>query len=176
MLTERQSSTMLRIVLTALVLSIFAALPGVAADPHALFEERCGRCHGHAGDFARETLYLDEGIVKGRKTRTDVRKFLPRHFGKLTAEEIDLLQSTFALQIESAGLFQAKCRICHGPAKDLARLHLILRDGELVGRYSGAPMRDFLARHGRATPEEADVLYRVLEWQLTTAAPSQSAN
>lgn len=160
---------MLRRSLVAIVLLVCAAAssPGAtAADLHQLFEERCGRCHGHAGDFARESLVLDDGTVLGRKTGQDVRRFLPRHFGKLTAHEIALLHDTFALQIESGGLFQAKCRVCHGPAKDLARLHLILRDGVLYGRYSGADMRDFLPRHGRPTPEEAELLYRVLAWQL----------
>ena len=161
---------MFRTLLTAiaLLMAALAELQGAAAaDLHQLFEERCGRCHGHAGDFARESLVLENGTVFGRKSRQDVRRFLPRHYGKLSADEIELLHTTFALQIESAGLFQVKCRSCHGPAKELTRLKLILRDGVLYGRYSGADMRDFLPRHGRPTPEEAELLYRVLAWQLT---------
>ncbi|MDH3664441.1 MAG: hypothetical protein OEU92_31245, partial [Alphaproteobacteria bacterium] len=56
--------------LLPLYLALFFCLPTAAqsqpVDPHMLFEEQCGRCHGHAGTFARETLTIEDGEVVGR--------------------------------------------------------------------------------------------------------------
>ena len=135
-------------------------------DPHALFEERCGRCHDHAGPFARDHLELRNGVVMGRTSRLPVPSYLPTHFGKPSTAEIDLLVEMFRLQLVRGGLYRERCTICHAPARTLARTKLIVRDGRLVGRYSGADMKTFLSGHGRLTVEEAAMVERMLRWQL----------
>ncbi len=60
----------------------------------------------------------------------------------------------FRRQILSDGLDKTKCRFCHDPAKNLARRTLTLRDGQLVGRYSGRSVEDLLSYHGRLHGDE----------------------
>ncbi|MGI9385151.1 MAG: hypothetical protein ACR2PO_18515 [Methyloligellaceae bacterium] len=142
------------------------AAQGQSADPHKLFADHCGRCHGHAGPFAREHLELENGEVIGRKSRVPVRTYLPTHFGKPSKAAIDVLVETFQLQLARGGLYQDRCTICHVQAKKLARTKLIIRDGRLIGRYTGADMKTFLSGHGRLTAEEAAMVEQMLRWQL----------
>lgn len=135
-------------------------------DPHRLFADHCGRCHGHAGPFARESLKLQNGEVVGRKSGVPVRAFLPTHMGKPSKTTIDVLVDTFRLQLARAGLYQDRCTICHARAKKLARSKLIIRDGQLVGRYSGADTAAFLSGHGRLTADEAIMVERMFRWQI----------
>ena len=137
-----------------IALTLAASAPAGAADFHALFEARCLRCHGHAGPFVRERLALDGADVVTRAGRP-VAPFLERHAGGLAPEEIALFLRVFARQIEAAGLYDERCGICHDRARELARLRLVLRDGRLVGRYSGHDIATFLQDHARLTPEEA---------------------
>lgn len=74
------------------------------ADPHVLFESRCGRCHGHAGDFARETLLFENGELIRQKSRRWLIDFLPNHFGNLNDDEISVLVEAFEGQIQTDGL------------------------------------------------------------------------
>lgn len=136
-------------------------------DFHALFESRCGGCHGHAGPFVSASLARRDNRLVSRRTGTDVRQFLAGHFGNPSEAERDLLLRGFALQVESGGLYRRKCYICHKDAKSLARLELILRDELLVGRYSGRSIAAFLEHHGRLAPDERAVIHRMLRWQLT---------
>ena len=138
----------------------------MAADPHSLFESRCEACHGHAGAFARETLRLSDGVVRGAWTGRDMAAFLPTHRGTLTSEETTSLLDMFRRQITWGGVFQARCRICHDSARALARHHLVIRQGRLLGRYTGGDIADFLAGHGRADAAEQAVLVELLHWQL----------
>ena len=150
-----------------LLAALLAVSPtALAADPHVLFETRCGACHEHAGPFARETLTLDGEVVRGAQTGRDMADFLPRHRGALTPEETALLLDMFRRQIAWGGLFQARCRACHQSARGLARHHLIVRDGVLRGRYSGRDIAAFLAHHGRTDGAEREVLVELLLWHL----------
>lgn len=158
-----RSACLLLIALSALNQS------ALAADPHALFESRCGRCHEHAGSLVRETLELDQGVVRGARSGRDMAAFLPRHRGALTPAETAVLLDMFRRQLLWGGVFQARCRICHDSARALALDRLVLREGALYGRYSGREIGAFLAFHGRATAPERQDLLAALRWQLEAA-------
>ena len=58
-----------RLLPLVLVICGLAAAPlSAAEDFHELFEERCAGCHGHAGNFARTSLELVEGKLRGRES------------------------------------------------------------------------------------------------------------
>jgi hypothetical protein len=161
---------------------LLAALVGLPAtaqplpiDPHKLFEEKCGRCHEHAGTFAREKLTLENGEVLGLRSGKSVRKMLAGHYGELSNLEVDLILDMFRRQIESGGLFERKCRFCHNPASDFARRTLILRNGQLFGRYSGQSVEDLLTYHGRLEVDEGLLILDMLTWQLTATASKTSS-
>jgi len=135
-----------------------------AEDAHSLFETRCGRCHGHAGDFARARLRIVDGTLRGK--HTDIPMFLEGHFGRPSPAETASLVAMLGEQAESRGLFAKRCRICHGPAHDMARQALILEDGQLIGRYTGSEIRAFLSGHGRLDAPEADEMHDMLMRQL----------
>lgn len=151
------------VILLATIAPLAVAEP---IDPHALFENRCGRCHDHAGDLARETLLIEKGELVSKKSGQRLLDFLPDHFGKLAAEEVSVLSETFRQQILTDGLYQKKCRDCHGSARNLAARELVLRNGQLVGRYTGADIKRFLGYHGRLSDVEQTVVHDMLVWQL----------
>ena len=153
-----------------LVLPIVSAPAGAtpAIDPHALFEARCLRCHGHAGAFAREQLRLDGDAVFGKSLGRDINAFILRHQGRLTHVEANALYDAFRRQLNAGGLFETRCRACHRRAYELARLELIIAADRLIGRYSGRDMAVFLAQHGSRTNDEAEVLFDMLLWHRRT--------
>ena len=152
-----------RLLPLVLVICGLAAAPlSAAEDFHELFEERCAGCHGHAGNFARTSLELVEGKLRGRESGRAIAPFLRTHRGGLDAEQAALFTAVFAEQVESGGLFFERCAICHQRARSLVRGRLILEDGRLRGRYSGYDIRTFLEGHGRSTPEEAALFYDAL--------------
>jgi cytochrome c2 len=130
-----------------------AKAPAEAVDFHRLFEQRCGRCHGHAGDFAREKLTIVDGVLRGR--RPDLMLFLQSHHGPRTTAEAEGFYQLFFRQVEAGGEFKQRCRICHDSASDLVRDRLIVVDGTLRGRYTGNDIRAFLVGHGRLDAEGA---------------------
>lgn len=149
---------------TSLTLSFLAILAFLAAplsaqdiDYHEVFDERCKSCHGHSGEFSRSTLAIDEGGITGSKGQS-LDRFLSNHAGGLELSEIDALLDMFAKQINSEALFQERCIICHDRAHEFARLKLIIRDGILVGRYTGRDIAGFLREHGRLSATEATVI------------------
>ena len=154
-------------------LALFAtiAVPALAqpVDPHKLFETRCGRCHGHAGDFARKTFVIEEGELVIQESRRRLLDFLPGHYGDLSRNEVSALLEAFQQQVETGGLYQTKCRICHDRARYLARQNLIIRSGQLVGRYTGADIKRLLSYHGRLSGNEQTLIYNMLTRQLETA-------
>ncbi len=154
----------------AFLLCLPMAVQSQPIDPHALFEEKCGRCHEHAGIFAREKLTIENGEVVGLRSGKPVLKTLTSHFGKLSDAEAELIVDMFRRQILSGGLYQGKCRLCHEPAKDFARQTLIMRHGQLTGRYSGQSIKEFLSYHGRLEGDELALVLDMLAWQLTTIA------
>lgn len=154
-----------------------AAVNGVSAqqiDQHALYESRCAGCHeSHAGKFVRANIDLVDGVLVGRGSGRSARALLESGHGRLSPEEVDVLFTHLA-SIQSSGfVFQDKCAICHVTAAELARASLILRDGELYGRYSGRDITEFLAGHGRLGSEEVPDMLNVLRRQLSPGVSSE---
>lgn len=141
----------------ALLAAAPAAAPAAAEDLHRLFEDRCAACHGDAGPFAHEVL-AGRGLTPERLAR-----FLGRHGG--AGPEAQPLAAMLLAQAETPPLFRSQCTICHGKAADFVRDHLVVRDGVLVGRYTGRPVAPFLDHHAGLTAEEQafflDLLARV---------------
>ena len=160
-------STLRRRLCTGLMVLCLSAPAGQAGEPdfHALFENRCLSCHGHAGPFVRETLVMRDGVLTGRSGRP-VETVLRRHAGGLDEAERALFIEVFEKQLAAGGLYEARCRFCHDRARDFARLELIEREGVLLGRYSGRDIAGFLNTHARLTPAEAAALTEALRGVL----------
>lgn len=155
--------------LTAITLTLLAAWPlaGPARsqepDYHSRFESECGRCHGHSGPFARASLEIVDGRLVGRATGAPVEQFLQRHPGGLAPADIARFGEVLRRQVEAGGVFSERCAICHGRAVELAAANLAVRDGVLLIRYSGVPVRDYLATHGRLDARDIDIVHRALQ-------------
>lgn len=143
-----------------LAAGLASGAPG--ADFHRIFEARCASCHGHAGPFARESLTESDGTLEGVRTGRAVGDFLARHAGGLEPETIAFFLDVFRAQLRSGGFYRERCAICHDRAYEFARLRLILRDGRLMGRYSGRDVADFLPGHARMTEAEAERMLEAL--------------
>ena len=155
------------LVLCGLVLASPAAL---AVDPHALYEQACSGCHlPDAGPFARGTLTIRDGRVVSQRSGRDVADLLGQGHGRLTKEDTDALVDQFRAILGSGGLFDGKCRICHDSGATFARRTLTIRDGVLVGRYSGRPVAPFLKAHGRLSDDEIPIILSMLERQIASA-------
>jgi len=154
------ASAVLRIIL-ALVFTSGWAQAQTFSDPHVIFEGKCLICHGHAGPFARDHLLLGEDGVT-TSSGIPLRAFLGRHKGGLPDQEIATLLTLFRQNLTSGALFERNCLFCHDRAREFARLNLILRDGHLVGRYSGRDVAQYLPGHARLSPEEARAMVEVL--------------
>ncbi len=135
-----------------------------------LFRERCVGCHDEAGSFAAAHLRFEEGVLRARRSSKDLQSFLPGHPGRLDAAEREALVATLTMIVTSGGQFQQRCAICHGHAEAFASGHLMLRDGRLLGRYSGRDVEAFLPGHGRLDVEGAAFFTTV----LTRLAPEES--
>ncbi|MCP5364782.1 MAG: cytochrome c [Hyphomicrobiales bacterium] len=164
----------------ALVLRLlFVALPGdpaasaQATDPHALYERRCARCHApHAGEFVPDHLERHGDTIVGRRTGQELRSFLSAGHGRLSAGEIDVIVAHLDFILKQEALFREHCLICHGRAVDLARSQLVIRNGALMGRYTGREIKTFLEHHGRLKTNDVPRVVEMLERQLN----SQSTN
>jgi hypothetical protein len=143
------------------------ALQAQDLDAHALYERSCARCHApHAGDFVPQSLVRRGDRIVGRENGKELRAFLAAGHGRLAPDEVDAMVAHLAFILKSGGLFRDKCLICHDRAVVLARRELILRDGRLVGRYSGRDIAGFLETHGRLDGAEVTAILRMLERQL----------
>ncbi|MCV0426475.1 MAG: cytochrome c [Roseibium sp.] len=144
-------------------------------DPHALYERTCAGCHAaHAGEFVFETLEIRENSLVGSRSRQPVATFLETGHGGMSPAEVEVMVELLSKISQSGRLFFRKCRICHDSANDLARLKLVIRDGNLVGRYTGRDIAQFLKNHGRLDRDEIKTMLEVLEGQLVTK--SEAAN
>jgi mono/diheme cytochrome c family protein len=147
-----------------LALLLAATMPHAAEDLHAYWDDRCKGCHGDSGDFARRTLRVEDGLLKGTHHQGDLSLFLRRHY--LADGMVAPVQAMLMAQASSAPLFKTRCGDCHGAASTFARESLALRGGVLVGKAEGQPVADTLRRHGGLPPAEqaamVDILRRVL--------------
>lgn len=153
----------------AFLASVFATTSGSAQsgnDPGIYFE-RCGRCHGTAEALFDKKAVLRDGKVVGQRSGRDLRVFLGSHFARRDRAEVDAIYAELLRFARDGGRFKQQCAICHVSAESLARESLVLRDGELFGRYSGHRIADFLQGHGRlATPADAAFFDKVLRRNL----------
>ena len=139
------------------------------SDPHRAYEEKCARCHTpHAGEFARRNIDAVGNALLGRHSGRSVEALLARGHGEPTPGEVAALVAHFRAILNSGALFREKCKICHDPAVRLARLELELREGKLIGRYSGRDIEAFLRSHGRLEGDEVKRMVEVLTRQLET--------
>ena len=134
-------------------------------DLHAYWDERCYTCHGHAADFARRFLHIDEGRLAGMHHVDDLDVFLRNHY--LADEWLAPVTAMLSAQAATEPLFRSRCARCHGSAAVFTRKSLLLRDEVLVGARGGRRVEDMLRTHGGLTTEQArtvlDSLARVLE-------------
>jgi bacterioferritin-associated ferredoxin len=142
---------------------VVAALPARAVDLHAYWDQRCGTCHGHAAQFARQFLTVKDGKLQGRHHVDDLVRFLPNHY--LPADMVAPVTAMLLAQVTTEPRFKAQCGRCHETAAALARKSLALRNGILVNRKTGKPTSEFLNGHARLdladVPFFVDVLTRV---------------
>lgn len=139
---------------SALVIVLLSAVQSLSAtDLHRLWEERCGGCHGDSAEFVRHGLQLIDGELRGKRPGTDLRAFMLRHRGGLPEPYVGPVYDMLLAQATTPARFRDQCGICHHRAVELVRDALVVRNGELVGRYSGRLTRDFLRGHGRLDEE-----------------------
>ncbi len=76
------------------------------------------------------------------------------------AEIIDGIEEMLLARATTPPKFREQCGIRHVKAADLARDALIVRDGELLGRYTGLRVSNFLRGHGRLDEAGGSLLHR----------------
>ena len=150
---------------TVFTAAVQAIVPAAAADTHLMWDRKCGGCHGHAGPFARKSLQVVDGELRGRHHQNDLQNFLQQHNGGYTREDISAITAMLRVQATTPPLFQQKCAGCHSTAAQLVREQVISRDGDLYGRHSNRRIADFLNHHGSLAPDEVpgmlDTLARI---------------
>jgi hypothetical protein len=146
--------------LAVAALTLTRSMPATGIDLHWFWDQRCHECHGHAGEFARSQLNVEQGKLVGRHHTQDLRLFLGQHQngGAYAGEMYDMLLA----QAETPPVYQEKCARCHGSAAQFARSSLVVIDGVVSGRESQRPLIDILQTHGKLTSEEVPVVMETL--------------
>lgn len=141
-----------------------------AIDPHALYEQRCSKCHTeHGADLARQKLQSVDGAVRVKRTGKAIEALLSKHQGvTLTTDETSALAGLFDLGIRSKGVFQRHCAICHKSGVAFTRKSVEMKDGRLIAKKAATEIGAFLGQHSRATPAEIEVLIEMMKYQLRT--------
>jgi hypothetical protein len=156
----------LRIRSAVLVLIAWLGLATAASslDLHQFWDQRCQNCHGHAGDFARRHLQVENGLLAGQHHRDNLKQFMARH--EMGPEHVERIYGMLLAQATTKPVYQQKCAACHGTAAELARISIARKDGVLIALPSERPLADLLKRHGKLTADEIptvlDSLARVL--------------
>jgi hypothetical protein len=155
------SRNRLHFAILALLATAIAATFASAADLHQYWDQRCKDCHGHAGDFARAHLSVQDGKLIGRHHAEDLLQFLRHHeSGGAYAEPIHAM---LLAQASTVPVYRQKCAGCHENAAELVRTS-IERDGNvLLAKSSRRPISALLLRHGKVSPEEAAIVLQSLE-------------
>lgn len=147
------------------MMALFAPNPAEAQQNSrwpGLYFERCGRCHGDAQALLEKRAELKDGVLVGQRSGRDLRSFLDSHFGRRSEADVATIYMELLRVAGVGGRFKQQCAICHVGAKRLARDSLVMRNGELFGRYSGRRIADFLPGHGRMAPDDAAFFLEVL--------------
>jgi mono/diheme cytochrome c family protein len=142
---------------------LLAAGPAAGSDIHQLWDRQCGGCHGHAGAFARQSLKVVDGVLRGRADGRDVSVLLRTHNGGYGPDDITAIYAMLLAQAQTPELFRVRCGECHPTAAQLVREQVVSRDGVLYGRYSGRRIAEYLPRHGKLDEADAALLLDVLE-------------
>lgn len=155
----------LGIYLIASTLVVTAVLAAAAArasgtDLHWLWHDRCASCHGHAGDFARNSLNVSNDALQGRHHTRDFRQFLHHHY--LGGHEVDAIYNMLLAQVKTQPRYRAECSSCHGTAAEFVRSSLELRDGTLYSRDGEHQVRLFLDHHRNLDPGDVEFFINVL--------------
>ena len=139
-------------------------LPGKAGasdiDLHWLWDNRCADCHGHAGEFSRQFLYVDGDELQGRHHVHDLRRFMGNHY--LSQDEVDGVYQMLFSMVTSPGRYREECSSCHDIAAKFVRNKLGLHDGALYRLGTGRPVREFLEVHRGLEPEDVDFYMKLL--------------
>jgi hypothetical protein len=143
-----------------LFLCLQAASFAADRDLHDYWDARCASCHGHAGQFARKFLSVENDKLVGVHHRTDLDLFLRTHY--LTAELYAPTIAMLKAQAESGAIFRERCSGCHGTAAEFARKSLELKNDVLYGKKSQVPVRTFLKDHFTPPPETTQALVETL--------------
>jgi hypothetical protein len=139
--------------LTILLLILLLPIAGRSDDLHALWDDRCIDCHGHAGDFARNFLSeLNGELIGPHHHGEELRAFLRNHYAP--DELVEPLYAMLLSQATTPPVYRMHCAGCHGSAAALVREHLELRDGVPYGRAGQRPLDDFLRGHGGLDDDE----------------------
>jgi hypothetical protein len=126
-------------------------------DLHALWDDRCIDCHGHAGDFARDFFsVLDGDLIGPHRQGKELRTFLHHHYAPEAM--VEPLYAMLLAQARRPPLYRINCAGCHGTAATFVRKNLELRDGVLYGRAVKRPMTEFLEHHGGLGSEERRIV------------------
>jgi hypothetical protein len=94
------------------------------------------------------------------------------HFLKRLALSLLTVGSFFTLtpnaySLDIHKLFETRCGHCHQHSGELALKKLVIENGTLRGRDSGAAIGIFLPKHfGNPNPEETTALYDLFFWQV----------
>ena len=144
-----------------LIVVMMLGLPATAGrDLHRLWHDRCAACHGHSGDFAREFLSVSNGDLQGRHHVTYLREFLKNHYAP--DNEVDAIYSMLFAQANAPPKFKEECSRCHETAAGLVRDTLQFRDGVLVSRKTGNPVRRFLDHHRKLRSDHVEFYVTLL--------------
>ena len=144
----------------ALLMLTSAGAVSPEPDLHWLWHDRCAGCHGHAADFARNSLHAPDGRLHGRHHEGDLRLFLHNHY--LSGHEVDAVYNMLMAQVQTQARFKYECSECHRIASEFIRDSLEFRDGVLYGRDSGNRIRDFLTSHRDMTEEDVEYFNSLL--------------
>lgn len=148
---------------TGILLMAVLAMPAARAsglDLHWLWDDRCGACHGHAGDFARQSLSVSNAQLQGRHHVNDLRQFLDNHY--LAGNEVDAVYNMLLAQAGNQARFKGECAGCHESATTFVRNSLELRNGVLYSRNAGFPVRGFLDHHRGLNPDDVEFFANLL--------------
>lgn len=158
-----------RLIIVVVVMLTVGIAQAQPVDPHAVYELKCTRCHeDHARAFADQHLVVIDDRVIGKRRSRDLEYFLINGHGRLDPAEVRPLVAHLKSVIGADGLYERKCRMCHEPAVNFARIKLIIRDGKLMGRYSGHDIDAFMIDHGRVNQEEHPIIMDALRRQIVT--------
>lgn len=125
-------------------------------DLHRFWDSRCHDCHGHAGEFARRHLRVDNGVLVSRNRAHDLKRFIAQH--EAGRAQTEAIYGMLLAQAQTKPVYQQKCASCHGNAAEFVRASLVVRDGAVVGRSNGQPITSFMKSHGKLSSDEVDIV------------------